>query len=475
MFAFILDRITSWISLEPIAMFLMVATVVILFIRTFRKNGKPEGGRFTFWEWLRRILESLAVALLFMGILWAFRAVLDDVTSGFQMNHGRVSETNYNSVESIWGGPLVQRELAVHHYIEVTRKEELPREDITKPPLYRTVTETVEVEQNSIQSFQGTVDLKLNQRKKGSAYYSGFESAVSFTYRIKNDSDKTTDAVFTFPLSDSQVMYDKFRIFEGGRDMSDLLRFREGEIEWRRKMSPGEESTLMLSYFSRGMDVFYYQIPDPREIRNFSLTLTVDRLALADVNYPGGCIPPTEPSAATPDGKGTVLVWKFDRAVTAAGMGIALPSPEQPGVLVTKALNRSPYALIFLVTSVCLTLLALGHGARLIEIALIAAMYTLPYFIMASISDLFIGFWGTIVLGTALAVGISILLFRRYPKGTQWRLYGLVGFFSLLYPMIGLLDDGRTALDLVVSALLIVYLIVTVVLAKPAAGTDQPQ
>jgi hypothetical protein len=472
-FSFIADRISSWISLEPIAMFLMLTTVVILFIRTFRRGAKPENGRLGFWDWARRIFESAAVAFLFMGILWAFRAVLDDTTSTFQQDHGRVSETNYNSVERIWGGPLVQRELAVHHYIEVTRKEELPREDVTKPPLYREVTETVEVEQNPILSFQGAVDLKLNTRKKGSAYYSGFESEVSLLYRIKNDSGKTTDAVFTFPLSESQVMYDRFRIFEGPRDMSDLLRFREGGIEWSRKMAPGEETSLSISYFSRGMDVFYYQIPDPREVRNFSLTLTVDRLAAADVNYPGGCIPPTEPIKTTADGKGCILAWKFDRAVTSAGMGLALPSPEQPGVLVTKALYRSPYALIFLVTAVCLTLLARGYGARLVEISLIAAMYTLPYIVMASVSDFLLGFWGSIVLGTMIALALSVLLFRKYPKPTQWRLYGLVGFFTLAYPMIGLLEDGQTALDGIVSILLIVYLFVTVALSKTVPGLNQ--
>jgi hypothetical protein len=361
----------------------------------------------------------------------------------------------------------------VHHYIEVTRKEELPREDITKPPLYREVTETVEVEQNSILSFQGTVDLKLNMRKKGSAYYSGFESEVSFLYEIKNDSDKTTDAVFSFPLSESQVMYDKFRIFEGARDMSDLLRFREGEIEWSRKMRPGEETTLSITYFSRGMDTFYYQIPDPREIRDFSLTLTVDRLAVSDVNYPGGCIPPTEPIKATADGRGSVLTWKFDRAVTSAGMGLALPSPEQPGLQVTRALNGSSYALIFLVTAVCLTLLAHGHGARLLEISLVAAMYSIPYIVMASVSDFLLGFWGTVVLGTALVLGLSFLLFRKYPTPTQWRLYGLVGFFSLVYPMLQLFDTGQAVLDGIVTILLIVYLFVTVVTSKSVQGLNR--
>jgi hypothetical protein len=125
------------------------------------------------------------------------------------------------------------------------------------------------------------------------------------------------------------------------------------------------------------------------------------------------------------------------------------------------------------VTAVCLTLLAQGMGARLVEIALIAAMYSLPYILMASISDFFLGFWGTIILGTVLALALSFLLFRKYPKPTQWRLYGLVGFFSLVYPMIGLLDDAQTALDGIVTILLIVYLFVTIVLSKSVQGMNQ--
>ena len=42
------------------------------------------------------------------------------------------------------------------------------------------------------------------------------------------------------------------------------------------------------------MDYFYYQIPVQREIKNFVLTLTIDRLPVSLLNYPDGVITPTE-------------------------------------------------------------------------------------------------------------------------------------------------------------------------------------
>ena len=41
-------------------------------------------------------------------------------------------------------------------------------------------------------------------------------------------------------------------------------------------MLPGQQSQVTVTYTSRGMDSFYYQIPTQREIRDFELTLMVN-------------------------------------------------------------------------------------------------------------------------------------------------------------------------------------------------------
>ena len=464
---FITNRIDSWFSVEPILGMLMIITALIIFIQSYRKKQEKSSGKA--WEWLRITLESLGTTLLFLGILWAFRAILNNNYFNFTQAHGRISEYNYQSVQNIWGGGQIQRELQIHHFIEVTRREEIPREDLSKPPLYRETQVQEEVEQNSILSFKGEVSLKMNMRKKGSAYYAGFESEFMADYEIINDYDAETDAHFTFPLSDHQAMYDKLMITENNRDLSSKLRFQSGSIRWDRKMLPNEKISIRIYYLSRGLDYFYYQIPEQREIRNFDLKLTLDRLALADVNYPEGCLPPTEKITKTADGKGVSLEWKLDRSVTTAGMGIALPSPEQPGVLETQVLKNSAYSLMFLITAVCLTLLIRRLRLNFIDISLVSAIYTLLFIIMSSLTDFFpayIGFWVTLILGTALSVTLAFFLFRKYPPATSVCLLGLTGFFTLAYPLLNLIEGIENSLNGIIFIVLVVYVFVLRVLEK---------
>jgi len=53
---------------------MMIVAAVVLFIGRYRRGSPGDGG----WLWVRRILEAAAGAVLFLGLLWAFRAVLND-------------------------------------------------------------------------------------------------------------------------------------------------------------------------------------------------------------------------------------------------------------------------------------------------------------------------------------------------------------------------------------------------------------
>jgi hypothetical protein len=101
-------------------------------------------------------------------------------------------------------------ELTITHSHEVEVKEELPREDLTQPPLYRTVTQQQDVPQNSIIGFAGNVKMRLSERTKGYALYSGYILDVVLDYDTVNDSDFETEAVFTFPLSIGQTLFENF-------------------------------------------------------------------------------------------------------------------------------------------------------------------------------------------------------------------------------------------------------------------------
>src|SRR5205085_9451592 len=85
-----------------------------------------------------------------------------------------------------------------------------------------------------------------------------------------------------------------------------------------------------ISFKSRGMSSWYFQVQDPHEIRDFTLTLNLPDLAKAHLNFPEGCMSPTE-TRATADNRGSILTFRLDHAISSKGMGIALPTVPQPG------------------------------------------------------------------------------------------------------------------------------------------------
>ena len=116
------------------------------------------------------------------------------------------------------------------------------------------------------------------------------------------------------------------RVLVDGHELGPDLRVEGEALRWERTMAPGDAVTVTIGYATRGVEHFYYQIPVPREIRDFTLAMRVADLPLADVNYPEGCL---TPSVIDEDGEDVVLRWELDRSLTTAGMGIALPRPVQ--------------------------------------------------------------------------------------------------------------------------------------------------
>lgn len=457
----LVQRIMNWVNVEPTVGLLMLITGFVLFASAFRNYQEAQTN---FWPWLRQLLEvtfraSLG-ALLFIGLMWAFRIILNDNVATFYSTHGSLSDISRSSAQTIWGRPHEQVELTVQHYHDVQEQEELPREDLTKPPQYRMVTVTREVPQNSIVGFVGDVKMRLSEREKGYALYSGYTLDVVFIYDIVNNADFATDAYFTFPLSNGQSLFENFVINMDGKDMSKDLQIGGNQVSWKTIMTRGQKSQIKVTYSSRGMDYFYYQIPVQREIKNFVLTLAVDRLPTSLINYPDGVITPKE-IKPTADGLGSILTWKLDRAITVAGMGVSLLPPQQPGAQVLRVLVISPYALTLLGAMLALTMLIWGENVRFLDLALLSAIYSVQFLVMAAISDYFFGFWGSMIVGAGLTLGLSYLLFRTLPaRLLRIAVYALVFFFTVIYPLSGLLTElsQQNAFNTLVQVGLILYI-----------------
>lgn len=451
------DRLINWFIVEPAISLLMVITAVIMFGSSLLKTRDANP---TLWQWSRKIIEGSIGAILFLGLLWAFRSIMNTNIAEFYATHGSLSSVSQQSAQSIWGRPHAQIDLGYAHYATVTIQEEVPRDNPDDPPQYIDREVRQHIPQNSIIAFYGEVNLGLSERSKGYALYNGYTIDAYYEYQVENTSDLETNVEFDFALSSGQRIYDDFMITVDEVDVSGDLLFNGEIVEWTTDFDPGQVRTITVSYSSRGMESYYYQIPNRREIRNFELVVTIDRLPVEMLNYPDGVLSPML-IEATEDGQGSVLHWELDRAITTAGMGVSLPQPEQPGQQVLRVLQKSPYAITLLGVMIALTFLLTDELVNFLTLTLVIAIYAGQFLVMAAVSDYLPGFAWAMIAGATVCCLPAYLLFRSHPsKLLRYLAYGLMTFFSLIYPLAGLLPDqlSSSSFDAMVQFFLIMYL-----------------
>lgn len=465
----LVSRVHNWATAAPWIAALMALGAVIVFWAAFSRRRPPEASA-AFWPWLRAIIEATVAAGLFLAILWGVRLQLNNVERAFLREHGRVTEVNLQSVRSIWGRPHVQHELDVNHTVVVKLQEELPRRYPDEPPRFVTKTVTRDIEQNSIVKTRGTVTIKMNYRRKGSAYYTCFEDQCDFAYTVRNFADRKTTANFRFPMSRGQTLFLDFQVVVDGQDFSSQLSFRGDDVGWNIPMVPGQQSTIRVRYKSRGMETWYYQITEAREIRDFKLVMNLPDVPRERLNYPEGCLTPTEIAV---EGRGSVLTWALDRAVTTRGMGVELPAARQPGNLVARMLQYAWRGAMLLLVGLTVSILGGSVRIGLLRLGLVGGAYCAQFMLVAALSDSRLGFVLALSLGALVAIVLSLVALR-WPGGA-WRpaLACLVAFFVLVYPLLALPRTVAPALMTTADIGLLVYL--AGVYAMHSAASPHPR
>lgn len=450
----LMHHLHAWIIEAPWLMLIMLAGALLVFWWVLRSNDVFASVNAKA-KWLSITVQAITMPLALLLILWGVRVTLARTDVDFSKQHGRVSQVNLESVEKIWGSPHVQRDLQVSHYYMQPVSDEV-RDELGRI-VKRTHNERVEVPQNSVTSTRGEMTLTRSERKKGSAKYPGFILQCHLVYHVRNFAERDTIADYAFPLSHGQSKFDNFIVLVNGVDQSGHLNLDSDGATWSMPMTPGQENTVDVSYTSQGLQRFYYQVSDAREIRDFLLTLTLPDIARKDINYPEGCIPPTT-IGATANGHGSVLSWQLNRALTTRGMGIALPNPVQPGQQVALVLRFAWRGGMLLLVTLAITGIVLGRGFSVLTMALLGGVFAGEFMLLAALCDLFPSFWLPWLLTAALAVVLSYLILggRNTPKPMLL----LPIIFMALYPLLALPEDINTSLLTGVDVLSIVYLAV---------------
>ncbi len=475
----VLGRASDLADVQPvIGLFLAGALLAVFFaalIQTKSAN-EPEaksGLLWTLYHQLTRLVGALMVVLLLVGALSLLRVYLHQTLAHFQRTHGRITEANYNAVQSIWGAEQNQGELRMEIFYEEEVTERIESEDLSKPALLRKKIVRHDITANPFVAAHHEVTLRQNPRKKGSALYGGYETACRFTWRLKNPANRDLNSILKFPLPAAGAMYDEIFATLNDEDVLPRIQLKDASLILTQEWKPNEILELAIAFKSRGMSFWYLQVKEPREIRDFTLTLNLPDLPKARLNYPEGCMTPTgiKPTA---DNQGSILLYRLDHAISTKGMGISLPTLPQPGATTSAVLAEVErgWLLIFAMLVFGLTLAVVYDrrpipqadrrasqdaevigcpcGRRVAIGALLSVLFAAAtaciYGLMGDFSDFLFGFWGTAAfILLPMFVFLAWLLARTAPASGRLLALQLL-LFGILYPSVAGFDTERQTL-----------------------------
>jgi hypothetical protein len=196
------------------------------------------------------------------------------------------------------------------------------------------------------------VALKLEHRKKGLLWYATYKVHFDGKYLIKNDFDAERDFVFTYSFPSKEGIYDNFSLLVDGQTIKDIQPV-DGKVVYQTRLRPQQESNIVVSYGSQGMDEWWYAFgKDVSQIRNFKLIATTD---FKDIDFPENSISPTTKEKI---GNGWKLNWRFASLISGIQIGVKMPQKLNPGPFASRVSFFAPVSLflfiflIFIITAV---------------------------------------------------------------------------------------------------------------------------
>ena len=456
----LLGRAGDLVDVQPVlALFIGGALLAVFLTVVFQSKpaGAPEpkpNWPWMFYRMATRFVWGLTLVGFLLAALCLLRVYLHQSLANFQRNHGRITEANFNAIQTIWGTHQEQGELRFDLYYEEEETERIESEDLTKPAVLRKKIVRHDITANPFVMERHEVTLWQNARRKGSALYGGYETACRFAWKLKNPADRNLNSVLTFPLPSATGIYDDLTAMLNGKDVLPQMQIKDGSLVLAREVKANEALDLVISFRSRGMSWWYFQVREPREIRDFAFTLNLPDLAKSHLNFPEGCMTPTAISA-TADKKGTILAFHLDHAISAKGMGIALPTVAQPGETTSAVLSEVERGWLLIFGMLVFGLALEGNQQAVLLSVLFGVACACGYGLLADFSDVLFGFWGTAALILVPFLAFLAWLLTKLTASGSGKLLALqVIAFGILYPCAAGLDSDRQSLYFDLAALL---------------------
>src|SRR5262245_43270973 len=211
-FTKLLGRAGDLLDVQPIlALFLAGAFLAVFLTIAFKPASAGSSDAKPNLLWLlyqqsARFVWAMALVAFLLAVMSLLRVYLHQTIATFERGHGRITQANYNAVQTIWGAEQSQAELRADIFWEEEVKERIESEDLTKPTIFRTKILRHNITDNPFLSERHEIVLRQNPRKKGSALYGGYETDCHFHWQLKNPVDRDLNSILKFPLPAATAM-----------------------------------------------------------------------------------------------------------------------------------------------------------------------------------------------------------------------------------------------------------------------------
>lgn len=357
-------------------------------------------------------------------------------------------------VRQLWGGQHNQP--APDAWYERSRvvieqvQQRSPSGETWTQPVTRTVTDRVPV---SIASSRLDVSLALDQRQKGLLWYDTYGVTFAGEYRLVNP-DKEPHTVFVhFVFPSTEALYDAFSFRLDGREVPPESDLSQG-ITARADLPPGGETSLKVSYRSRGLGDWAYSFTSSgvAQVRDFVMNARTD---CDGIDFPAGAISPSHKSR---DGRGWKMDWTFESLITGQRIGIDLPNRLNPGPLAARITFFAPVSLLFFITVVVGLGVLNGRSLHPMNYFFLSAAFFSFHLLLAYLVDhVNIHAAFLIASGTSIALVVSYL---RLVGGMSFAFLqaGMAQLVFLVLFSYAFFFEGYTGLTVTVGSIITLFI-----------------
>jgi len=294
-----------------------------------------------------------AIVIIFMLSAAAWFALAGSIQVRTDSTDARLGD----AVGGLWGSPQTQ---------------EAPSFRVTSGGTGQTVP---------IASSDINADIKLDQRRKGLLWYATYVVDFQAKYGVANELKRPVQAEMTFAFPDSSGTYDGFAVRVNGREVP--VEYREGKAHARFQIEPQSTALVSTGYKTNGLERWIY-VPSPGGagvVREFKLVMLTD---FAQIDFPADGVSPT--SSKSTD-EGWRLTWAYDSVVSGRPIGVVMPTPLNPGPLVSRITAFAPVSLLFFFAA--LILLTATNGIKLhpVHYGFLAAAFFAFDLLLAYLAD----------------------------------------------------------------------------------------